>query len=612
MKRVCAGEPPHEEDERSGPRWETGLGRVNGVAEVTPGHPKYVQGRTLRQQVRILQARREAALAESKKRLDGAGSEKERQGAALDLAQVERLNPAPSVQTLSSWRKAFLAGGMRVQALLDCDRHDKGGFRGNMASPEIQDLVVECERRLIVTSHREFPSVPLLRAKMLGRLGKARANLLPSEGTIDRFRRTAIPMAERVFLARGERGYREGPMPKPPAQLADQHGVVLIIDHKQSDVLVLWGEKEIRSWLTTATDPHSGACRGIHVSPMTPGSAEIALTLRDAIRHKEEDEEGLLSGIPSFLYTDQGKDMRSGHLQAALADLGISRILARPYSPWARGSAEGNLHGTISKRLEPDIPGYIGNDPKARPPGVRAVIRFEQYAVLIRRRVLVEFNQLVYQKRRLSDGRKASRLDFARANHVQARLPSDAALMLALLKRERRTVQPGGITLAGMFTYWHEALSGLAEERAQVEIRFDPSDMSAVEVFYKGEWYCTAPDPRAASVGATEGTARDRHRKRGERLKYLRAATREDRVAAMDGSTYLEYLKENEPEDVRAVASGGSPRPIRQMIPPLDQAAAMIRRGGRPAIGAKLPGRRLRESDWPDPYDKPVVEEREG
>jgi len=606
-KRVHRGEVPSE-DERSGPRWETALGRVNAVAEVAPGHPKYVQGRTLLQQLRILQSRREAALAEAKKRLDAAASEKERQEAALELARVERLNPAPSVPTLSSWRKAFLAGGMRVQALLDCDRRDKGGFRGNMSNPEIQDLVVECEPRIIVTSHRVFPSVPLLRAKMLGRLGKARAHLLPSEGTIDRFRRTAIPMAERVFLARGERGYREGPMPKPPAQVADQHGVVLVIDHKQSDVLVLWGEKEIRSWLTTASDPYSGSGRGIHVSPTAPGSAEIALALRDAIRRKEEDEEGLLSGIPSFLYTDQGKDMRSGHLEAALADLGIARILARPYSPWARGSAEGNLHGTISKRFEPDIPGYIGNDPKGRPPGVRGVIRFEEYAVLIRRRVLVEFNQLVYQKRRLPDGRRASRLDFARANHVQARLPSDGSLMLALLKRERRTVQPGGITLAGMFTYWHDALSRLAEERAQVECRYDPADMSRIYVFHEGKFLCEATDPRAASVGATEGTARDRYRKRGERLKYLRDATREDRVAAMDGATYLEYLKENEPEDVRAVAAGGSPRPIPQMIPHLDRAAQQLGRNrGRAAAGGPRGGKED-ASGWRDGYDKSLPE----
>ncbi len=611
MKRVFAGDTPHEDEERSGPRWETAIGRVNAVAEITRGHSRCIQGRTLVQQVRILQGRREAALAEARESLQAAGSEKEREEAQRELARVDRLNPAPSIQVLSSWRKALLAGGLGVQALLDCDRGGKGGFRlkKKMSAEELKAHIRACEPFLIQNTGKPYPRIGLLRGAILGRVGKERAHLIPSERTLDKFRCTVFSRAERIYMARGERGYLAECAAKPTAHYAKAHGEMVVYDHRQVDNEVLYQGRLIRPWVTAGEDPVSGAARGLIGCPIHPSSTEVGLCIWDSIRMKPEDPEKLLCGLFKWFYSDMGRDLRGIQIQAALEDTDIKGITAKGYSPWTR-PVEGNLFKTMAVQFDPSVPGYVGNNAQAKPPMKTEPVAYEKWWAAVRHWTLVTFNNLVYQ-RRLLDGQKASRLDFARANRTPVELPRDDTLRLALLKRERRTVSPNGISLGGMFIYWSDELYPLAEERASVEIRWDPSSMSEIEVFYRGEWYCTAYDAHAASAQATEQDMKNRHRLRAQRAKHLREATRPEREAAMSGEAHLEFLRSQRAAEVRVIAAGGTRQVIPRMIPRLDRAAARIKGGGHPGVGGNLPGRRLRESDLLDPYDKPLPEERE-
>jgi hypothetical protein len=372
-------------------------------------------------------------------------------------------------------------------------------------------------------------------------------------------------------------------------------------DNRKIDVLSFHGKKQIRLWIVAIIDAYSGTWVGIHISPFEPGSTEIALALRDAI---------LRWGLPEAFYCDWGKDYASAHLQSALAELGTRILHAQPFSPWAKGTVEGNAFGTMSKCFDPTMPGYVGRNATERAHGVKAVLQFDELSSRIKHWALTEFNQLVFQKRRLK-GQRACRLDFARAQAIPARFPAKDTLLLCLMKRARRTVSPSGISLGGLCSFWNHTspvLWKLAEERAEVEIRYDPADMSRAYVFHRGEFLCEVMDTRAADVALSERDVRDRMERRGERIKALRDATREDRVAAMNPDTYMEYLAEQRAIEVpaAAVAGGGGVRPIRQMIPHLDRAASQIRRPGRPSGPRPLVPCQDAGDRLPDLADKPL------
>ena len=577
MKRAFSGAPPDEDCERSREAYERALQRYEAIAPITPGEGRHVEKRTLAEQVRLLQ----------------------KEGHPL----------RPSVQSLSAWRIAFLGAGRKVTALLDGQRGGAGAHRGKMADPDMQAMVCECEKQLIQTSGKEYPPLPILRAKILGRVGRAGAEAVPSGKAIDRYRRKEISLAERTFLAKGERGYLAERAPKPPADYGDRHGIMLVIDHRQADVRVRYGDKPLRPWMSAGTDPVSGACRALVTSPVEPGSTEVGLTVLDAIRQKAEDPEGLLCGVPEILYSDMGRDLRSLHIQAAVKELGVEKVLAKGYSPWTRGSHEGNFNKTMAQSFEPGFGGYVGNSTKNRPRVPTNPMTYDEWAAAARRWALVDFNNLPYQKRRLN-GQKATRLDFARANRAPVRMPDDDSLLLALMKRERRIVAPNGISLGGMFVYWSDALFPFAEERAQVECRFDPADMGRIYVFHKEEFLCVATDARAAAAGATEKDNKERHRLRAQRVKALREATEPARIAAMTGDGYLEFMQREQVGEVRALAAVAGQRPIRQVIPRLDRAAQQLKKL-RAQAGATDQGRFRREGPGRearlrDPLDRPI------
>lgn len=573
MKAVFTGDAPDVTAEQWGPHWERAIQREQAIGPITLGHHLEVPGRTLAQQVRILQA----------------------EGHPL----------SPSLQTLAGWRKAYLEGGRRVQALLDNDRGGKGIPRGWLASPEHQDLVIECEKRLIGTHRVEYPPAALLRAQLAHRVGAAHATGIPGPRALDRFCRGILSAGERSILVGGERRYRETIMPKPPTRRTDHFGQIWVADHRKADNLVLYGQKEIRPWVTAIIDMYSGAWVGRNVSPHDPGSTEIALALRDAILPRAEDPEGLLCGLPEKLYCDWGKDFASTHLRAALSDLGIGIIHARPYAAWSKGSVEGNAFGTMSKRFDPTLDGYTGRNSTERPRKVKAVLSFSEYCAKLRQFTCVDFNEIVLQKRPLN-GQPATRLDFARAHRLPTRMPQRDTLLLCLMKRERRVVGPAGISLGGIASVWNPALWTLAEERAVVEIRYDAADMSRAYIFHRGEFVCEATDPRAADVGLNEQDVRERMRLQNSRVKALKILADPRNEAAMTGNGYIEHLAEDRAIEVPMAAAGGSARPIRQLIPRLDRAAQQIRRPGRPSAVRSIAPRRDPADDLPDFADKPL------
>ena len=517
-----------------------------------------------------------------------------------------------SGKQLSALRLAYIRGGRTVQALLDGQRGGKGAFRGWLADPTHQQLVRDDERQLIITSHEPYPGATLLRVKLCRRVGSKLRDQVPSAKTLDRFRRNdpqGISPGERTALARGDRAYDVAFSPKMPTKFGERDGEIITYDHTPADVFVRWGDRVLRPDDTTCINPGSGVCRQIIVSPYAAGSAEVALVIRGAIREKpkSEDPHQVLCGLPVAVYAERGKDMLSSHIRAALHELGIKDTHGRGYAPFSRGSIEGNLHKCIHTMFEPELPGYVGNDPKKRPPDVNAVLSFEEYASALRLWVFTVFNNMKYSKRRL-DGQRASRLEFALDNHAPIVMPSKDVMMFALLKRKPVTVADTGVHFGGLFTYWPheqqqmEAFLRLIQERALCELRFDPSDMSVTYLFRDGQLLMELYDARAAKAQATERDLKWFEALRARGRKEMRERTRPEREAAQSPEAFLEHMEElrAEAEEMPAAAVAGGGRVIRKILP-LDHAlrspAAL-----RTATAAPKP-RRSSDDPW-NPWGK--------
>jgi putative transposase len=70
-----------------------------------------------------------------------------------------------------------------------------------------------------------------------------------------------------------------------------------------------------------------------------PSALHTSLALRQAIWRKE-DPRWIVCGIPEVLYTDNGSDFTSHHLEQVGADLKIRLIFSLPGKPRGRGRIE--------------------------------------------------------------------------------------------------------------------------------------------------------------------------------------------------------------------------------------------------------------------------------
>jgi len=86
-----------------------------------------------------------------------------------------------------------------------------------------------------------------------------------------------------------------------------------------------------KPWLSVILDDCSRAVAGYFLSFESPSSLNTALALRQAIWRKE-DARWKVCGIPEALYTDNGSDFTSRHLEQVSADLKMRLVFSHPGS----------------------------------------------------------------------------------------------------------------------------------------------------------------------------------------------------------------------------------------------------------------------------------------
>ncbi len=136
---------------------------------------------------------------------------------------------------------------------------------------------------------------------------------------------------------------------------ADGPNAIWQADHTPLDILLIRpGGQAAKPWLTTVICDYSRAVAGYFLSFEDPSALHTSLALRQAIWRKG-DARWIVCGIPDVLYTDNGSDFTSRHLEQVGADLKIRLIFSIPGKPRGRGRIE-RFFSTVNEMFlcEPD------------------------------------------------------------------------------------------------------------------------------------------------------------------------------------------------------------------------------------------------------------------
>ncbi len=178
----------------------------------------------------------------------------------------------------------------------------------------------------------------------------------------------------------------------------------------------------------------------------------------------------LRRGLPERLYVDNGKVYVSTQLAAACATLGIRQIHSTPYTPNTRGKIE-RFFGTVRSQFLPEV-----ESAKLTTLG-ELNASFQAWVELI-------YHQTVH-----SETSQAPLARFQESlSQITLRQADPAKLREAFLWRERRTVtRTATLSLQGNRYSVEPLLSG-----QQVELRFDPFELSEVEVWQNSHFVAQA------------------------------------------------------------------------------------------------------------------------
>ncbi|MFQ5695008.1 MAG: Mu transposase C-terminal domain-containing protein [Terriglobia bacterium] len=228
--------------------------------------------------------------------------------------------------------------------------------------------------------------------------------------------------------------------------------------------MTAWG-RAARPWLTAFMDMKSRRITGWTLS-LQPDSLTIASALRMGLEE---------CGLPQALYLDNGKDFRSRYLggrtrrlapidlpdeaRGLLDELGVAVICATPFHPQAKSIER--FFRTMHVQFDAAFPSYCGQRPGKRPetcqplldehrdclqrgvPEASPLPSIEETALTLALWLQEEYHQQPHRGRGMR-GRTP-----AEVYEPSDRRINPGKLALLLLKRERRQVDRGAVTLFG-------------------------------------------------------------------------------------------------------------------------------------------------------------------
>lgn len=251
-------------------------------------------------------------------------------------------------------------------------------------------------------------------------------------------------------------------------------------DHTPLDIVLIDESGQPRKpWLTTIIDDHSRAICGYYLSFEAPCSINTALALRQAI-WKKSNPEWQVCGIPQILYSDNGSDFKSKHIEHVAADLKIQLINSIPGKPQGRGRIE-RFFQTVNQMLLMDLPGYSPPN-KVYP---KAILTLKKFLPLFERFIVETYHHNMHSGIGMSPFKRWAGTGFL------PQLPESLEqldLLLLTVARPRK-VHRDGIYFQN-YVYIEPTLAAYVGEA--VIIRYDPRDLAEIRVFHNNSFLCRA------------------------------------------------------------------------------------------------------------------------
>jgi putative transposase len=290
-------------------------------------------------------------------------------------------------------------------------------------------------------------------------------------------------------------------------------------DHTPLDILLVRPDGEAaKPWLSTVIDDYSRAVAGYFLSFEDPSSLHTSLALRQAIWRKE-DPRWIVCGIPDVLYTDNGSDFTSQHLEQVSADLKIRLVFSIPGKPRGRGRIE-RFFSTVNEMFLCELDGFApaGGGVRGKPTLTLAEFEARFRAFLLD----------VYHRRENAET-KLPPAERWQANGFLPQMPNSLEQLDLLLIQvaKARQVRPDGIHFQNL-RYISTTLAAYVGET--VTLRIDPRDVAEVRVFHEGKFLCQAV---CAELAGATVPLREILRARNRRRRELRGVLR-DRQAAVN------------------------------------------------------------------------------
>ena len=300
---------------------------------------------------------------------------------------------------------------------------------------------------------------------------------------------------------------------------ADGPNAIWQADHTPLDILLVRSDGEVaKPWLSVVIDDYSRAVAGYYLSFEDPSALHTSLALRQAIWRKE-DSRWIVCGIPDVLYTDNGSDFTSRHLEQVGADLKIRLVFSIPGKPRGRGRIE-RFFSTVSEMFLCELDGYAPAGGAVRGKPTLTLADFDARF----RTFLLD----VYHRRECAET-KIPPAERWEANGFLPRMPDSLEQLDLLLIQvaKARQVRADGIHFQSL-RYISTTLAAYVGET--VTLRFDPRDMAEIRVFHEDKFLCRAV---CAELAGATVPLREILRARNRRRRELRGVLR-DRQTAID------------------------------------------------------------------------------
>jgi putative transposase len=350
-----------------------------------------------------------------------------RELAAMAHAGPDGAEVRVSCQTISRWKRDYLAGGF--EALVPVPRQ---------ASPRTPGEVLE----LAAALKRENPERT---AAQVQRILRAQSGWAPSDRTLQR------------LFARLE-------LTAPPADPAQQQVFGRFEAARPNE---LWTGDALhgpmvggrKTYLFCFIDDHSRVVVGARWA-FHEDTVRLAAALRPALAAR---------GVPEKVYVDNGSAFVDAWLLRACAVLGIKLVHSRPGRPQGRGKIE-RFFRTVRGQFLAEITAKDGTG--------TAVTDLAEL-----NRLFTAWVQACYHRAVHSETGEPPLARWAAGASEPLPLPSPAQLREAFLWSERRTVKKTATVSLHGNTYQVDP----SLVRCTVELVFDPFDLDSIQVRHKGK-----------------------------------------------------------------------------------------------------------------------------